>query len=86
MAEKQEIIFVDGMKVKQRFEGLLGVSINVEYFKKFLEQHTKKGYMNIDICKSKDKDSWYARLNTWTPDKATAPAKPSEPDMDEIPF
>lgn len=69
MAEKQEIIFVDGVKVKQRWENLLGVSINLEYFNKFAEAHKNKGYLNIDICKSKDKDNWYARLNTWKPDK-----------------
>lgn len=66
---KEEIIFVDGMKVKQRFEGLLGVSINVKYFSDFIKAHENKGYVNIDICKSKDKDGWYARLNTWKPEK-----------------
>lgn len=64
-----DIIFVDGVKVKQRFDGLLGVSINLEYFNKFAEAHKNQGYLNIDICKSRDKDSWYARLNTWKPTK-----------------
>lgn len=64
----KEIIFVDGMKVKERFENLLGVSIKVDNFKKFIEENESKGYVNIDICKSRDKDSWYARLNTWKPE------------------
>lgn len=70
MAEKQEIIFVDGVKVKQRFDGLLGVTFKLDYFNKFAEAHSNNGYLNIDICKSKDKDVWYARLNTWKPEKA----------------
>lgn len=77
-----DIIFVDGVKVKQRFENLLGVSINLEYFNKFAEEHKNKGYLNIDICKSKDKDNWYARLNTWKPDKKTS----DELGEEEIPF
>lgn len=85
MSEKQEIIFVDGVKVKQRWENLLGVSINLEHFNKFAEAHSNKGYLNIDICKSKDKDSWYARLNTWKPDK-TKPATDELIGDDEIPF
>lgn len=78
-----DIIFVDGVKVKQRFENLLGVSINLEYFNKFAEAHKNKGYLNIDICKSKDKDSWYARLNTWTPNKTKGDELIGE---EEIPF
>lgn len=78
------IIFVDGMKVKKKYENLLGVSINLEYFNKFAEAHSNKGYLNIDICKSKDKDSWYARLNTWKPD-----GKSKQDELlgtDEIPY
>ena len=68
--EMADIIFVDGVKVKQRFDNLLGVSIKVEDFEKFLKANmNENGYLNIDICKSKDKDAWYARLNTWKPDK-----------------
>ena len=64
---KDEIIFVNGIKVKQRFPGLLGVSINVKYFSEFLKTHENKGYVNIDICHSQNKESWYAKLNTWQP-------------------
>lgn len=64
-----DIIFVDGMKVKERYEGLLGVSIRIDNFKAFIEEYENNGYVNIDICKSRDKDSWYARLNTWKPSK-----------------
>lgn len=75
---KDEIIFVNGMKVKQRFDGLLGVSINVKYFKEFLERFENNGYVNIDICRSRDKDAWYPRLNTWKPTK--------KDDTEKIPF
>ena len=75
---KEEIIFVDGMKVKQRFDGLLGVSINVKYFSDFIKRHENKGYVNIDICRSKEeKKGWYARLNTW---------KPTTKDEEQLPF
>ncbi|MBQ2175396.1 MAG: hypothetical protein II453_10115 [Alphaproteobacteria bacterium] len=85
---KQEIIFVDGMKVKKRFENLYGVSINLENFNKFAEAHKNKGYLNIDICKSKDKEVWYARLNTWTPTKQNNddPIVKFDDDDMEIPF
>ena len=73
-----DIIFVDGMKVKKKFDNLYGVSINLEYFNRFAEAHkNNKGYLNIDICKSKDKDNWYVKLNTW---------KPNEVNEEEIPF
>lgn len=79
-----DIIFIDGVKVKQRFDGLLGISINLEKFEKFAEEHKNNGYLNIDVCKSKDKDSWYARLNTWKPG-----GKSKQDEMigeEEIPF
>lgn len=82
-----DIIFVDGVKIKQKFDGLLGVSIKLDKFSKFVKEHEKDGWLNLDICKSKDKDSWYARLNTWKPDKTGS--KPKEDvliDEDEIPF
>ena len=81
------IIFIDGVKVKQRFDGLLGISINLEKFEKFAEEHKNNGYLNIDVCKSKDKDNWYARLNTWKPNKTDS--KPKEAELigeDEIPW
>ena len=82
-----DIIFIDGVKVKQRFDGLLGISINLEKFEKFAEEHKNNGYLNIDVCKSKDKDNWYARLNTWKPNKSDP--KPKDEtiiDDEEIPF
>lgn len=83
--DKKEIIFIDGMKVKQRFEGLLGVSINLDVFKRFAEAYNNQGYLNIDICKSKDKDAWYARLNTWKPQAKDEPIVKFD-DTEEIPF
>ena len=82
-----DIIFIDGVKVKQRFDGLLGISINLEKFEKFAEEHKNNGYLNIDVCKSKDKDNWYARLNTWKPNKSDS--KPKDEtiiDDEEIPI
>lgn len=83
---KDEIIFVDGMKVKQKFDGLLGVSINLEYFKKFMDAHAKNGYLNIDICKSRDKGTWYPRLNTWKPEQKNPQGMTPEVPDEVIPF
>lgn len=84
--DKQGIIFVDGMKVKQKFDTLFGVSINLEYFNRFAEAHQNKGYLNIDICKSKEKEGWYARLNTWKPTKQNNDEPIVKFDEEEIPF
>lgn len=82
-----DIIFIDGVKVKQRFDGLLGISINLEKFEKFAEEHKNNGYLNIDVCRSKDKDNWYARLNTWKPNKSDSkPKDEAMIDDEEIPF
>lgn len=84
-----KLIFIDGMKVKQKFDGLLGVSINLENFNKFAEEYKNKGYLNVDICRSKEKENtWYARLNTWKPDKTKAESKSESDEIDEteIPF
>lgn len=63
-----EIKFIDGTKVKKIKDEFYGISFSkkfIEYFK----QNQKNGYLNVNLCKSKDKDKWYLRLNEWTPDK-----------------
>lgn len=81
-----DIIFVDGVKVKQNFDGLLGVSIKLDKFEGFIKEHAKDGWLNLDICKSKEKDSWYAKLNTWKPNKSDSKPKDEVINEDEIPF
>ena len=32
-----------------------------------LPQPNANGYINLLICKSKDKDTWYAKVDNWQP-------------------
>ena len=65
----QESILVDGLICKPKNEKLpdfyLGhLSVKVEQFKNFLDNHNNNGWVNIDIMRSK-KGNAYARLNTF---------------------
>ena len=66
------VTFIDGLKVKkQDFQsGDYIFKLNIDYAK-FVESIGEfiddKGYVNIDICKSKATDKWYAKLNEWKP-------------------
>ena len=63
-----EIKFIDGTKVKKVKDEFYGISFS-EKFIDYFKQNQKNGYLNVNLCKSKDKDKWYLRLNEWTPDK-----------------
>lgn len=84
---KDEIVFTDGLSVRKVSDTLFGISINVEKFADFMSAYkTARGYVNINIQKSKEKDSWYGMLNTWQPDNQKQ-IKPKEEIIDdEIPF
>ena len=64
-----DIIFADGVKVKKVSDTLFDLGINIENFKKFLDENSSDGWVHVNICKSKEKDAWYAKLNTWKPTK-----------------
>lgn len=72
MPEKQDTIFADGLFFELPTENAPSfikgkLSINVEEFKKFLNDHQNKGgYVNIDLKESKN-GKGYAVLNTWKP-------------------
>lgn len=67
MAENK--IFPTGFNVKSRqtsFGEILKIGINAEKFIEFLAQHTnERGYVNIDILRSKDSNKPYPVLNTY---------------------
>lgn len=53
-----------------------------------LPKPNEKGYINIDICKSKD-GYYYPRLNTWNPEKKEeniTNADKIDVDIDSVPF
>lgn len=62
--------FINGLTVKkQDFNNgdyLFKVSIKFDDFMKEIDSYVNdRGYINIDICKAKSSDKWYARLNEW---------------------
>jgi hypothetical protein len=81
--------FVEGLFIKDRTDRtpdwiLASYSINISKFKAWLdaqEQHAVRGWLNIDIKKSKETGKKYAELNTYQPqnpslDSAQAPQQP----------
>ena len=70
------------IRVKRISDTLFDLGIKIEDFKKFLDENNSNGWVNVNICKSKEKDTWYAKLNSWKPNKPSD----SEVPEDEIPF
>ena len=64
-----EKIFADGIQFRRPKEGapefVKGkISVNVETFTKFINQHQQNGWVNMDLLKSA-KGNLYLALNTW---------------------
>jgi hypothetical protein len=64
-----EKIFADGIQFKRPKQGapefVKGkISVNVETFTNFMNQHQQGGWVNIDLLKSA-KGNLYLVLNTW---------------------
>lgn len=88
---KDEIVFTDGLKVRKVNDYKFGISINFERFTDWLKAYkNEQGYINIDICKSKEKESWYGKLNLWQPDKNKVQSQSTQDEViindEEIPF
>lgn len=85
MENKQEMIFTDGVFIKQPHDKVkdfisASISIQVEVFKKWLDKHVNEnGYVNLDLRKSKDGTKQFLSLNTWKP-------TPKDNPQDSIPF
>lgn len=91
--EKKEVVFATGLNVRKVNDFKFGISINVEKFTDFMSAYkNEKGYVNIDICKAFEKESWYGKLNVWQPTKKEETKKAQEVfegeviDDEEIPF
>ncbi len=65
-----DIIFCDGLIVKRRENApefvVSNLSINVDKFKVFLDEHRSEGWVNIDIKISRG-GKMYASLDQWRP-------------------
>jgi hypothetical protein len=96
MAEKEKV-FVDGMIFKTREnqpDFIVGsLSVKAAEFPAFLAKHSKNGWLNLDIKKSRD-GKHYIEVNAWEPAQGgtgniprptSPPAKPL-PESDNLPF
>lgn len=62
------------------------LSVKVDEFKKFLDEHNNNGWINIDLKVSQGGKA-YAELNTWRPDKEKQKEPEEEAiDIDKIPL
>jgi len=71
MEEKQEAIFPEGFIVKRPGENVPDfvkgkISVKVDEFIKFLNEHQQNGWVNLDL-KVSQKGVLYTQLNTWKP-------------------
>lgn len=67
-----DTIFADGMFCDEhKFNdggSITKLSFNVQKFVEFLNLHAnEKGYVNIDVAKSKTSQKLYGKLNQWKP-------------------
>lgn len=81
-----DIVFADGITVKKISDTLFDLGINAEKFTKFVNEHESQGWLHINLSKAKEKDSWYAKLNTWKPDKSKGKQAETTVDDEEIPY
>jgi len=95
-------VFIDGMIVKRREQApeyvLCNLSVKVDEFIAFAQQHQKAGWLNIDCMVGKSGKP-YAALDTWQPtqgevarggiveaNRALREAATTDPFADDIPF
>ena len=84
MSEKAEAIWIDGLIIKEgnfhKGEPHLKVSIKVVEFAKFVKEHAKENWLNLEIKTSKG-GKVYGQLDTFVPK-----AKDSSESNDDLPF
>ena len=75
MAEQQEKVFASGVFIEEKtfdWGSIIKQSYKVDDFIKFLNDNKNaKGYVNLDVKKSKAGDKMYAEVNSYQP-KETA--------------
>ena len=72
-----EKIYAEGLFAKRNEKApefvVCNLSIKADDFMQFLEENTnEKGYVNLQVLKSKDKGTLYAVLDTFEPKASTA--------------
>lgn len=85
MTSMSETIFADGIFFDKPREGAPDfvkgrVSIKVEEAVKFLETHkSEKGYVSLDLLKSKEGGKLYFKLNTYKKEEKSEGGTPDTP-------
>ena len=75
-----ENVFVKGLFAKRNEKSpdfvVCNISIKADEFDKFVKENTNdKGYVNLQVLKSKDKGTLYAVLDTFEPKANTTPTQ-----------
>ena len=75
-----EKIYAEGLFAKRNEKApefvVCNLSIKADDFMQFLEENTnEKGYVNLQVLRSKDKGTLYAVLDTFEPKASTAPTQ-----------
>ena len=75
-----ENVFVKGMFVKRNEKApdfvVCSISLKIDEFAKFVKENKNdKGYLNVQVLKSKDKGTLYAVLDTFEPKTTATPAQ-----------
>ena len=95
METKQETVFADGFFFERPKEGapefIKGkISIQAEKAIAFINAHkSEAGYINLDLCKSREKGTLYLKLNNFKPKPKEEPTQDTQAVEDEwasIPF
>ena len=73
-----ENVFVKGMFVKRNEKApdfvVCSISLKIDEFAKFVKENKNdKGYLNVQVLKSKDKGTMYAVLDTFEPKTTATP-------------
>ena len=75
MAEQQEKVFASGVFIEEKtfnWGSIIKQSYKVDDFIKFLNDNKNaKGYVNLDVKKSKAGDKMYAEVNSYQPKETT---------------
>jgi len=75
-----EKIYAKGLFVKRNEKSpdfvVCNISIKADDFDKFVKENTnEKGYVNLQVLRSKDKGTLYAEIDTFEPKASTAPTE-----------
>lgn len=87
MAQQNDKVFAQGIFIEEKsfdWGTIIKQSYKVDEFIKFLQDNKNdKGYVNLDVKKSKDGTKYYGELNSFVAKASTGSNKPED---DDLPF